>query len=196
MPRTKRIFLLDGHPDPSPERLCAGLVDAYAAGALRSGHEVRRFDLGMMTIPLVRSKTDFDNGKAQGDAARVQDAITWANHIVIVHPLWMGNVPAMLKGLFEQVFRHDFVLTDPTDLKSKKRLQGKTAHLVVTMGMPSLLYRWYFGAHAVRAVEQNVLALSGIRPTRRTLIGSVEKMSDDTCDAWFSKMQAAGAKAR
>ncbi len=192
----KRIFLLDGHPDPSPERLCAGLVDAYAAGALRSGHEVRRFDLGMMTIPLVRSKADFDDGSAQGDAARVQNAIGWADHIVIVHPLWMGNVPAMLKGLFEQVFRPDFVLADPSDLTSAKRLQGKTAHLVVTMGMPSFVYRWYFGAHAVRAVEANVLALSGIRPARRTLIGSVDKMSDNACEAWFGKMQNAGAKAR
>jgi len=191
VPRIKRIFILDGHPDPSPERLCAGLVDAYAAGALRSGHEVRRFDLGMMTIPLVRSKADFDAGKAQGDAARVQDAIGWADHIVIVHPLWMGNVPAMLKALFEQVFRPDFVVPGPI-----KIVKGKTAHLVVTMGMPSLLYRWYFGAHAVRAVEMNVLALAGIRPIRRTLIGSVENMSDDSCAAWFGKMQAAGAKAR
>lgn len=192
----KRIFILDGHPDPSPERLCAGLVDAYAAGALRSGHEVRRFDLGMMTVPLVRSKHDFESGKAEGDAARVQSAIGWADHIVIVHPLWMGNVPAMLKGLFEQVFRHDFVLSDPADLTSRKILKGKTAHMVVTMGMPSLLYRWYFGAYAVRAVERNVLTLSGIRPVRRTLIGSVDKMTDDACEAWFRKMQAAGAKAR
>jgi putative NADPH-quinone reductase len=187
---------LDGHPDPSPERLCSGLVDAYAAGALRSGHEVRRFDLGMMTIPLVRSKADFDHGKAEGDAARVQGAIRWADHIVIVHPLWMGNVPAMLKALFEQVFRPDFVLTNPADLTSGKVLKGKTAHMVVTMGLPSLVYRWYFGAYAIRAVERNVLALSGIRPIHRTLVGSVDKMTEDGCDAWFAKMQADGAKAR
>lgn len=193
MPRSKRIFLLDGHPDPSPERLCAGLTDAYAAGALRSGHEVRRLDLGTMNVPLVRSKADFETGHAAGDAVRVQDAILWADHIVIVHPLWMGNVPAMLKALFEQVFRNDFVLGTGD---ASRQLKGKTAHLVVTMGMPSLLYRWYFGACAVRAVENNVLAFSGIRPRRRTLIGSVDAMSDRNRQAWFARIQTAGARAR
>lgn len=192
----KRIFLLDGHPDPSPERLCAGLTDAYAAGALRSGHEVRRYDLGMMNVPLIRSKAAFETGQATGDAARVQDAIRWADHIVIVHPLWMGNVPAMLKALFEQVFRYDFMLENPANTRSRKLLKGKTAHLVVTMGMPSWIYRWYFGAHAVKAVEANVLAISGIRPTKRTLIGNVEKMSDATCQNWFRRLADDGAKAR
>lgn len=192
----KRIFLLDGHPDPSPERLCAGLTDSYAAGALRSGHEVRRFDLGTMNVPLVRTKAEFECGPARGDAAHVQDAIRWADHIVIVHPLWMGNVPAMLKGLLEQVFRHDLVLENPADMASRKLLKGKTAHLVVTMGMPSFLYRWYFGAHAVRAVESNVLAMAGIKPIRRTLIGAVEKMTDDACQSWFRRLQEDGARAR
>ncbi|GAA0541607.1 putative NADPH-quinone reductase [Rhizomicrobium palustre] len=193
---SKRIFLLDGHPDPSPERLCAGLTDAYAAGALRSGHEVRRFDLGTMTVPLMRTKGQFETGMARGDAAHVQDAIVWADHVVIIHPLWMGNVPAMLKALMEQVFRNDFVLTDPADKTSPKKLKGKTAHLAVTMGMPSLLYRWYYSACAVRAVENNLLAFSGIRPIKRTLIGGVETMSDEDCQHWFAKMQQAGARAR
>jgi putative NADPH-quinone reductase len=192
----KRIFLLDGHPDPSPERLCAGLTDAYAAGALRSGHEVRRFDLGTMKVPFLRSKDEFDLGKPTGDAAHVQDAIRWADHLVIVHPLWLGNVPAMLKGLLEQVFRNDFVLSDPANKASHRPLKGKTAHMVVTMGMPRLIYRWYYNACAVRAVENNVLAFSGIRPVRRTLIGNVENLSDEACQSWFLKMQNAGARAR
>jgi len=149
-----------------------------------------------MTVPLVRSKTDFERGQAAGDAVRVQDAIRWADHIVIVHPLWMGNVPAMLKGLLEQVFRNEFVLSDPANKGSRKLLKGKTAHLIVTMGMPAFVYRWYYGAHAVRAMEKNILAFAGIRPARRTVVGSVDQMTDGKCQAWFEKMQNAGAKAR
>jgi putative NADPH-quinone reductase len=191
-----RIFLLDGHPDPSPERFCAALADAYAGGARRSGHEVRRFDLGAMNFPMLRSKEDFESGPVADDAARVQDAIRWADHIVIIHPMWMGNQPAMLRALFEQVFRYGFVLSQPEDDRSTRLLKGKSAHVVVTMGMPAFVYRWVYGAHGVRALEKSLLGFSGVKPIRHTLIGAVEELSERKRRSWLKRMQAAGARAR
>lgn len=191
-----RIFLLDGHPDPSPERFCAALADAYAGGALRSGHEVRRFDLGAMQFPLLRSKEDFEKGPVAEDAAHVQDAIRWADHLVIIHPLWMGSQPALLRALFEQAFRYGFVLTNPEDKSSNRALKGKTAHVIVTMGMPAFVYRWNYGAYGVRWFENSMLRFAGVRPVRRTLIGTVEDMSDRRRRKWLRRMQEAGARAR
>jgi putative NADPH-quinone reductase len=191
-----RIFLLDGHPDPAPERFCAALADAYAGGARRSGHEVRRFDLGSMEIPLLRSKDDFDHGPVTDDAARVQDAIRWADHIVIIHPLWMGSQPAMLKALFEQVFRYGFVLSQPEDRFSKPLLKGKTARLVVTMGMSAFAYRWSYGAHGVRALEKSLFGFAGVAPIRHSLVGAVEDMSARRRRRWLGRMRSFGAAAR
>jgi putative NADPH-quinone reductase len=38
-----------------------------------------------------------------------------------------------------------------------------SARAVVTMGMPAFAYRWYFGAHGLKSLTQN-LALVGITP--------------------------------
>ena len=40
------ILVINGHPDPSPERLAAALAKAYAEGAETAGHQVRRIDIG------------------------------------------------------------------------------------------------------------------------------------------------------
>ena len=32
MTERKRILVINGHPDPAPEHLCAALADAYARG--------------------------------------------------------------------------------------------------------------------------------------------------------------------
>ncbi len=189
----KRIVLLDGHPDPSPQRFCAALVDAYADGARRSGHEVRRFDLGAMDFPLLRSAADSDHGPVAEDAARVQDALLWADHAVIVFPLWLDDQPALLRALFEQVFRYSFVHIDCD--KNRKALAGLTVHTVVTMGMGAFAYRWKNGAHGVRALEKGLYAYAAIRPVRRTLIGSIHTISEARRKAWLQTMRDAGAKA-
>ena len=46
---------------------------------------------------------------------------------------------------------------------------GKSARIIVTMGMPSLLYRWLFRAHGVKTLERSILWWSDIGPIRQTL---------------------------
>ena len=44
------------------------------------------------------------------------------------------------------------------------------------MGMPALVYRWYFRAHSVKSLERNILGMVGIAPVSETLIGTVGTM--------------------
>jgi putative NADPH-quinone reductase len=46
----------------------------------------------------------------------------------------------------------------------KRLLAGRSARIVVTMGMPVMLYRWYFGAFGVRGFERSILSFAGIKP--------------------------------
>jgi len=39
-----------------------------------------------------------------------------------------------------------------------KLLKGRSARVIVTMGMPALFYRWYYRAHSVKNLERNILA--------------------------------------
>jgi putative NADPH-quinone reductase len=190
----QRILVINGHPDPRPERLCAALASAYAAGAQAAGREVRRIDVGALDISFIRTAADFD--AAPGTPfAEAQQAILWADHLVIVHPLWVAGVPAMLKAFLEQVFRYGFAIP-----KSGGRrwplglLKGRSARMVVTLGMPAPIYRLVFGAFGTRAVERGVLWFSGIRPVRRTLIGGAGELSPAGAKKWMDQMRRLGAR--
>ncbi len=58
--------------------------------------------------------------------------------------------------------------------------------------MPALIYRWYFRAHSVKALERNILGFAGIAPIHETLIGSVEGLSDAARRKWLTKLETLG----
>ena len=77
----------------------------------------------------------------------------------------------------------------------RKLLVGRSARIVVTMGMPALVYRWYFGGHAVRLLERNILRFVGIAPVRRTVIGMVEGKSPRPRQRWLDLLERLGRRA-
>lgn len=178
MPR--RIVIIQGHPDAGGGRYGHALAQAYIDGARRAGHEVEILPVADLDFPLLRSKQEFDGGAPPEAIGRCQQAILAADHLVIIHPLWLGSMPALLKGFLEQVFRPGFAFgrPDKPGRMGPKLLKGRSARVIVTMGMPGFAYRWFYGAHAVKSLERNILAFTGFRPIHRTLIGMVEARDD------------------
>jgi len=113
---------------------------------------------------------------------------------VILYPLWLGDMPALLKGFLEQLLRPGFAIKAGAGLGAGL-LRGKSAHLVVTMGMPALFYRFYFGSHSVKSFERNILKLVGVKPVRHTLIGSVESDAE-TCGQRLQQLYDDGRAGR
>lgn len=56
----------------------------------------------------------------------------------------------------------------------QQKLKGKSARLIVTMGMPAFIYQLVFHAHGVKNIMQGVLGFGGVAPIRLTLFGGVE----------------------
>lgn len=190
-----RICLIDGHPDPDPARFCHALARAYGEGAAAAGHELRRIRVADLDFPLLRLSRDFTADTVPPAIADVQEAILWADHVVVIYPLWHGMMPALLKGFFEQVFRHGFAMdVRPTGWTG--HLTGRSARIIVTMGMPGLFYRVYFMAHSLSALRRNILGFSGMRPVRTTVLGRVDDVADGTRRTWLDRMRKLGADAR
>lgn len=189
---SKNILIVDAHPDADRGRFIHALADAYADGAKQSGHAVRRLELATMDIPFLRSRADWTDGEPEPQIVAAQEAIRWANHIVFLYPLWLGDVPALLKAFLEQVARPGFALDKGTS--PKPLLKGRSARLVVTMGMPAIFYRFYFGAHSVKSFERNILKFVGIKPVEHTLIGNVEGDAE-TRERWLDTLLNIGMAA-
>lgn len=186
------IVLIDGHPDGDRSHFVHALADAYARGAEAGGHAVRRIDLATLSFPMLRSRSEWMDGAPPAEIAAAQEAIKWAQHLLFFYPLWLGDMPALLKAFLEQVARPGFALAEGR--MPKPLLGGRSARLVVTMGMPAFFYRFYYGAHSVKNFERNILKLAGIKPVANSLIGNVEGDADARAE-WLGKMEVLGAQA-
>jgi len=105
-----RICIIQGHPTAGGGHFCHALAEAYSEGAIAAGHQVKTLFVAEMEFPLLRSKEDWDKGPAPAAIVSAQGTIRWAEHLVIIHPLWIGAMPGLLKGFFEQALRPGFAM--------------------------------------------------------------------------------------
>lgn len=153
--------------------------------------------LADLDFPLLRTQEDYERGEPIEAVERCQGMVVWATQVVILYPLWLGGMPALLKGLLEQVFRPGFAFSRRESGEwPAKRLSGKRARIIVTMGMPAFIYRWYYRAHSLRSLERNILGFVGFRNTRATVIGGVATIDDRKRGAWLARIRALGRQGR
>jgi putative NADPH-quinone reductase len=170
----KNILVIDAHPDPARGRLVHALATQYASAAEAGGHLTQVVRLCDLDFPWLHSATEFA-GRPKGVIGSQQEHFRWADHVVIIYPLWLGSMPALLKAYLEQVMRPGFAFAYGKGRGlPKKLLAGKSARIVVTMGMPSLFYQLYYRSHSVRSLARNILGFAGFKPVRVSLIGNVE----------------------
>lgn len=193
----RKILILQGHPDATTPHLCHALADSYAAGARDAGHEVRTLDIAHFDFPLLRSQQAWEHGELPAALAPAQQDIRWAEHLVLFFPLWLGDMPALVKGFLEQVARPGFAFeySERGPAFTRKGLKGRSARVVCTMGMPALVYRWYFRAHSIRSLERNILGFVGIAPVHETLIGGVGELKAEDAAKWMRKLRRLGEQA-
>ncbi|WP_414691405.1 NAD(P)H-dependent oxidoreductase [Noviherbaspirillum sp.] len=190
----KRILLIQGHPDAGAPHFCHALENAYADGARAAGHETRRIEVARLDFPILRSQQEWEQGALPRGLEEAQAAIRWAEHIVFFFPLWLGDMPALLKAFLEQVARPGFAFSrEGKNPLANKGLTGRSARVVVTMGMPAVVYRWYFRAHSIKSLERNILGFVGIAPVHETLIGMAGNIDANTAAKWRGRMEKLGA---
>jgi putative NADPH-quinone reductase len=193
----KHIAIIQGHPDEQGSHFCNALAEAYASGARGAGHEIEMIDVARLDFGLLRTMQEFRNGTPPAEIREAQDVIRRADHLVFFFPLWLGGAPAVLKGFLEQTFREGFAMQlDAGGRGWRRLLKGKSARIVVTMGMPAFVYRWYFGAHGLRWLERSILAFAGLAPIRESVIGRVEQRGPLSRGRWLIRMQALGRAGR
>src|SRR5690606_609891 len=143
----RRVLVIDAHPDPDPDHVVHALAREDAGAAEAGGHDVVVLDVATLDFRLIRKPSDGLVGQPLPVIVRAQNDIEWADHVVILYPLWLGDVPALLKAFLEQVMRPGFALEYRTTGLPLKLLEGRSARVVVTMGMSAIFYRLVYSAN-------------------------------------------------
>lgn len=189
------ILVVQGHPDATQAHLCHALAERYCDSARETGHEVEMIDVGALDVPTLSSKAEWMAPPRHAFISDGQKAIERAEHIVFIYPLWLGSMPAKLKAWLEQVLRHDFAFV-VDDKGWRAKLGGRSARIIVTMGMPSAAYRWFFFAHSLRSFDRNILKFCGIKPVKWSIFGSAEDASGTRQAAYLEQTAQDGAAAQ
>lgn len=189
-----RIAIVVGHARRNS--YCESLGAAYLKGAESGGHEARLFVLSHMSFDPILHDGFSREQPLEPDLKAAAEAIKSADHLVLIFPLWLGTLPAILKGFLERLLTPGFA-TEKSDglMGFRPLLKGKSARVVVTMGMPSFVYRWFYGAHAVKMLKRNILGFVGFAPVRTKLLGRIDAVSDEKRRQWMMEIEALGCAA-
>lgn len=191
----QKILIVDGHPDPARAHFCHALADAYVDGAMNAGKETRLITVAELPLEMVRTAAEFAAAPTSTHIVSAQADIAWADHLVLIFPLWLGGAPALLRAFLEQVARGNFfAATDGPGIRSK--FKGKSARLIVTMGMPSIIYRLFFHAHGVRNIMSGILGFAGYGPVHATMYGAIESVNAQEQRARLSEVRDLGRDGR
>lgn len=190
----KRILILLGHP--AADSLCAGLAEAYAAGAREAGHEVRVLSLAELHFDPVLHEGYKAIQPLEPDLLAAQEAIRRAEHLVLIYPTWWGGMPALMKGFFDRAFLPGFAFRyRPGSPWWDKLLAGRTAHVIATMDTPPWYYRLVYGSPGHRQTVRTILRFCGIQPVRVTSLGPVKDAPEASKSKWLARARAYGRKA-
>jgi putative NADPH-quinone reductase len=169
----RRILVVNGHPDPGPERFCSALCDAYEEGARAAGWTVRRLTVGLLSNNETRDQALED--------------LRWATQLIVVYPLWLDQPPVLLRDLFEE------------NLVRNQRdgcgVSEQPVHLVITMDMPAFLYRAMLQCDTDIKGLARGMTLPGFRHQHQDFIGSIASITPEQRRRWLRTMRETGLRA-
>ena len=189
-----KILVCVGHPRKAS--LSGGLAEAYAAAARAAGAEVEVLYLGELAFDPILRGGYAEPTPLEPDLVAAQAAITRADRLVFVMPVWWASVPALLKGFVDRVFLPGFAFAYKKGGSGlpEQLLRGKTATVLLTMDSPPWYWRWLMRAPAERSFVKGTLEFCGVGPVRRGVFGPVRGSTDATRAAWLAEAGAVGRK--
>jgi putative NADPH-quinone reductase len=187
-----KIAIIVGHA--RKDTYCEALGEAYRRGAIGGGHSAALFVTSRMVFDPVLHTGYGPLQPLEPDLQAAFDMIASADHIVLIYPLWIGAFPAIFKGFLERILQPHLVSAKSTG-EFPKPWKGKSARVILTMGMPSLVYRWYYGAHSLQLLKRNILRFVGVGTIRSTIYGMIDTVTPARRGDWLAEVEAMGRRA-
>lgn len=177
------ISLLLAHPNP--ESFNHAVAEAAAATLTGAGHDVSFHDLHAEGFdPVMTTREVLEHRSDDPRVERHCDELRYAGGLVVVHPVWFDQPPAILKGWIDRVVRQQVAFRRTPDGRVEGLLGVKRAVLLHTANVrPSdeasdpLVTFW-----------RTVLEPCGVIDVRRTLLAPIVSSSHEQRAAWLSEV--------
>ncbi|WP_282175786.1 NAD(P)H-dependent oxidoreductase [Vibrio nereis] len=182
----KNVLVINANPKTNS--LTKSLADKYRE-TVGSKHEVKVIHVGDLDFELDLHEGYNAIQELEPDLVNVQGQITWADHVVILSPVWWGTVPAKFKGLLDRTLLPGFAFQyEEGKAIPKKLLNGKTSEIIVMLDTPVFWYKYVQGNVIYKHLKKTVLDFSGIKNKRTTYFGPVISSKEKDIEQWHKKV--------
>ena len=184
------ISLILSHPRPGS--LNHAIADACVATLRSLGHEVRFHDLDAERFDPVLPAAELPSEAPlpPGVASHCRE-IAEADGIVVVHPNWWGQPPAVLKGWIDRVLRagvaYRFVEGDAGEGVPVGLLRARSAVVFNTANTVPARERAVFGDPLEATWRQCIFGLCGVSHVERRTFSVVVTSTPEERAAWLDE---------
>lgn len=168
---------------PNPKSFCHAIKETVVETAEKMGHDVQVRDLYALDFDPVLAPADFEamqKGGARADVQAEQEAVTWAEHITFVYPIWWTGLPARMKGYIDRVYSHGFAYGFGPKGQLDQKLSDKSAVVINTNGMPTEMYTKTGMYDSLKQTsDTGIFAFCGMRVLDHIFFGGVPAVSNE-----------------
>lgn len=181
-----------GHPkEGSFNHAIAG---AAVQALEESGHEVIFHDLYGEGFDPIVTHEEIPKGACLDPVIGVYcEEVSEADGIIIVHPNWWGQPPAILKGWVDRVIRpgiaYEFEEGDTGEGVPSGLLKGKAALVFNTSNTPEEREREVFGDPLETIWKNCVFDFCGIRKFHRKMFGVIVTSTEEDRRQWLDEVR-------
>ena len=187
-----KLSLILAHP--SPGSFNHAIAETARRTLLRSGHTVFFHDLCAEGFdPILPAHEIPKDAALPAEIARHCAEIAAADGIIVVHPNWWGQPPAILKGWIDRVIRpgvaYGFLESDSGEGVPLGLLQGPGGAGVQHDQHPSRARRQVFGDPLETLWKNCVFGLCGVNDFQRRVFGVIVTSTAEQRAAWLTEVE-------
>ena len=179
---------------------CGAILAAVERGLKTGGHKCRVINLDQDDFdPVMRSKdllAFVGAGRAGKDALdaiddqvrEYKEHLEWAEHLVMIFPIWWMTTPAMTKGFIDKVI-FPAIAYDMKDGRLVSRLSLRKVTVITTMNTPADVYRDVFGNPLEGSLIKGTFRQIGIKNIEWTSLNEVKQVSNEQRETWLEDIE-------
>lgn len=186
---------------PNPSSFCHAMADAASRALSERGCAIHFHDLYAERFDPVQPTGEQANTRSTDALVERHCAdLAGADLILVFHPNWWGQLPAILKGWVDRVFRLDTAYGYPADVGPEGvpvgLLKARRAFVFNTSNTPADRERAVFGDPLETLWKNCIFGLCGVASVERRMYAPMATSTGAQRAAWLGEVEAlAGAAA-
>jgi len=187
-----KISIILAHPDP--KSFNHAIAHTAVEALKENGHKVIFHDLYKEKFdPLLTAKEIDEDAKLPAKIKKHCKEIATADGIVIVHPNWWGQPPAILKGWVDRVIRpgvaYEFLEGDSGEGVPNGLLKAKAALVYNTSNTKTRREKEVFGDPLETIWKNCIFGLCGITNFHRRMFNVIVTSTEKQRKIWLNHIQ-------